>query len=144
MRAEALNVIRLKPEMQRCRNWDRDFFFFFFFWSCLLACGILVPWLGIKPVPSALREWSLNHWTTREVPRPNKVVSSKLNCYFNQMPWLTKTLSWAFKEKCDKQWEESVPKLCVDVNTESFQSLHLFSCCHEFTVQVSSPLGKTW
>ena len=33
-----------------------------------MACGILVPWPGIEPVPPALEAWSLNHWTTREVP----------------------------------------------------------------------------
>ena len=29
----------------------------------------LVPWPGMKPGPPALGVWSLNHWTTREVPR---------------------------------------------------------------------------
>ena len=28
----------------------------------------LVPWPGIEPGPLALGTWSLNHWTTREVP----------------------------------------------------------------------------
>ena len=31
-----------------------------------MACGILVPWSGIKPWPFALEAWSLYHWTTRE------------------------------------------------------------------------------
>ena len=40
---------------------------------CLLifgctACRILVPRPGIKPTPPALKAWSLDHWTTREVP----------------------------------------------------------------------------
>ena len=26
------------------------------------------PQPGIKPVPSAVEAWSLNHWTTREFP----------------------------------------------------------------------------
>ena len=39
----------------------------FFFWPCSAACGILVPWPGIEPVPFALQEQSLNHWTSREV-----------------------------------------------------------------------------
>ena len=43
-------------------------YLFLFFWSCHAACGILVPWPGIKPVPHAVEEQSLNHWTTREVP----------------------------------------------------------------------------
>jgi len=35
-----------------------------------MACGILVPWPGIKFMPPVLKAWSLNHWTTREVPSP--------------------------------------------------------------------------
>ena len=34
-----------------------------------MACGILVPQLGIEPMPPALEAWSLNHWTAMEVPR---------------------------------------------------------------------------
>ena len=33
-----------------------------------MVCGILVPRPGIEPTPPALEVWSLNHWTTREVP----------------------------------------------------------------------------
>ena len=32
-----------------------------------MACGILVPWPGIEPMPPALEARSPNHWTTREV-----------------------------------------------------------------------------
>ena len=38
------------------------------FWPNPVACGMLVPWPGIKSVPSALEAWNLNHWITREVP----------------------------------------------------------------------------
>ena len=31
-----------------------------------MACGILVPWPGIKPAPPAMEVQSPNHWTTRE------------------------------------------------------------------------------
>ena len=34
-----------------------------------MACGILVPQPGIKPMPPAVEVLSLNHWTTREVPK---------------------------------------------------------------------------
>ena len=37
--------------------------------SCSVACGILVPQPGIKPVPPAVKAWSLNHWTAKEVPK---------------------------------------------------------------------------
>ena len=35
--------------------------------SSPVACGILVPWPGIKPRPPALGIQSLSHWTTRKV-----------------------------------------------------------------------------
>ena len=34
-----------------------------------MAYGIFIPWPGLKSMPPAEKEWSLNHWTTREVPR---------------------------------------------------------------------------
>ena len=41
---------------------------FFFFWPYWEACGILVPWPGIEPGPSAVKAQSPKHWTTREFP----------------------------------------------------------------------------
>ena len=41
---------------------------FFFFLPLCVACGILVPWPGIEPVPPVTEAQSLNHWSTREVP----------------------------------------------------------------------------
>ena len=32
-----------------------------------MAYGILVPRPGIEPMPPALEEWSLNHWTNKGV-----------------------------------------------------------------------------
>ena len=43
---------------QRHLDW-----FFFVGGACREACGILVSWPGIEPRPSAVREWSPNHWT---------------------------------------------------------------------------------
>ena len=40
-----------------------------FFFPRHVVCGILVPRQGIEPMPPALEARSLNHWTTREVPR---------------------------------------------------------------------------
>ena len=54
--------------------------FFLFFWGgglCHTACGILVPWPGIEPVPPALEVQSLNHWTTREVPGHSLLKNKK-------------------------------------------------------------------
>ena len=42
--------------------------YIYIFWPHRVACGILVPRPGIKPIPPALGAWSPNHWTTREVP----------------------------------------------------------------------------
>ena len=56
-------------------------FFFFFFWLHRTACGILVPWTGIKPVTSAMKVQSLNHWTTGEFPgrRPFNFLAKSLD-----------------------------------------------------------------
>lgn len=40
----------------------------FFFWPWNMACGILIPWPGIKPTYPTLGVWSLNHWTARKIP----------------------------------------------------------------------------
>ena len=40
------------------------------FWLRHAACEILVPQPGIEPAPPVLEAWSLNHWTSREVPAP--------------------------------------------------------------------------
>ena len=37
-------------------------------WLCRAACGILVPRAGMEPAPPAVKAWSLNHRTTKEVP----------------------------------------------------------------------------
>ena len=38
------------------------------FWPCSMACGILVPRLGIEPTPPAVKAQSFNHRTAMEVP----------------------------------------------------------------------------
>ena len=40
--------------------------FFFFFWLSRMACGTLVPWLGIELGPSAVRAWSPKCLTPKE------------------------------------------------------------------------------
>ena len=42
--------------------------FFFFSWPSCVACRILVPQPGTEPVSPASEVWSLNHWTTSQVP----------------------------------------------------------------------------
>ena len=48
----------------------------FFFWLCHVASRILVSQIGIDPIPPALEAWSLNNWTTREVPRMTNFLMS--------------------------------------------------------------------
>ena len=49
--------------------------FYFNFWPCFSACEVLVPQLGIKSGPRAVKAPSPNHWTTREFPTSlNRVV----------------------------------------------------------------------
>ena len=38
------------------------------FWLPCGTCGIVIPPPGVKPVLPEVEVWSLNHWTTREIP----------------------------------------------------------------------------
>ena len=59
---------RLSQEIMREMSPNSFLCFFPSFWLCHSSSGILVPQPRIKPTPVALEAWSLNHWTTREVP----------------------------------------------------------------------------
>lgn len=53
--------------------YDQELYFhLFILWIVFVSlsgvCGILVPWPGIEPGPSAVKAESLNHWTIREFP----------------------------------------------------------------------------
>ena len=52
-----------------------DFFFLTFDFVSPLV-GILVPWPGVEPVPSAVKVWSPNYWTTREFSLTQTLVMS--------------------------------------------------------------------
>ena len=41
---------------------------FFFFFAVLYGLQILIPQQGIEPIPSTVKAWSLNHWTTSDFP----------------------------------------------------------------------------
>ena len=48
------------------------------------VCGIYFPRPVIKPTPRALEGWSLNPWTTREVPGGTVLIANKClfsNCF---------------------------------------------------------------
>ena len=71
-------------------------FLFLFFWLHHVACGILVPRLGIEPKPSAVRAWSPNHWTAREFPRLFKVGRYPRGHLMEHSPPLPPTISDMF------------------------------------------------
>ena len=56
--------------------------FLLFIWLRCAACGTLVPQPGVKPVPPAVEAWSLNHWTTREVPEHYFFICFSTFLYF--------------------------------------------------------------
>ena len=61
--------------------WARVFFYLFFFhWLCCMACRILIPYPGIKPMPPEVEAWSLNHWPTREFPGAVSLEGAAVNC----------------------------------------------------------------
>ena len=69
-RIEAKGTRQLKiRDKQLYTELDDNTISFFFFGYPTVACGILVPWTRIKPLPCilALEVWSLNHSTTSEV-----------------------------------------------------------------------------
>ena len=61
------------------------FYLFIYFWPCSAACGILVPWPGIEPAPSAVKARSPNHWTTRELLHLFILLSSLNVCVYMYM-----------------------------------------------------------
>ena len=50
---------------------------FLFYWPYHSVCGILILWLGIQPLPSALEAEHLNHWTTIKVPWMDGIFKEK-------------------------------------------------------------------
>ena len=68
-----------------CDSTDTGPFCFVSYSPYHLACGILVPQPRIEPRLSALGAWSLNHWTTREVPRPRDLRSPSLGAGVRQL-----------------------------------------------------------
>ena len=53
-------------------------FFIFYFWPHCMACGFLDPQPGITPMPRAVKVWSPNCWTTREVLRVKVFKSDRI------------------------------------------------------------------
>ena len=56
-----------------------------YFWPRCTACGVLVPWPGIEPVPPAVEVRNPNHWTAREFPVI--LVLNQINCFPSKTSW---------------------------------------------------------
>ena len=76
----------LKSNPHNEMHW-RIKFSFCFFWPLHVACGILVPWSRIDPVPPAFEAWTPNHWTTSEVPEGLTLRQNRLDPVGEQGPW---------------------------------------------------------
>ena len=100
-----------------------------------MACGILVSWPMIKPVPPALEVWSLNHRTIRVVP---------WNCYFRKAGWRKYPwggiIQWNQERKQLKELENSGQ---VDLLCFLSVSLQLSKLCYFFPIACDI-LGLPW
>ena len=92
--------------------------FYLFVWPYHAAFEILVPRPGIQPMSLALGMWSLNHWTTREVPQ-----KSVFTIHFNLSAVLDTGDCLAFF------FPEIFPSLGLHDNT---LLVFLFLCCPLF------------
>ena len=81
----------VKKSWTRLSNWSDLIWFLcmyvftyliLFFGHACIACGILFPQPGIKPMLHTLEVYSFNHWTAKEIPRFLK----------NQTLWNEKTI----------------------------------------------------
>ena len=52
-------------------------FYLFIYWVFCVACGILVPKSRVKPMPSAVKAQSLDHWTAGEVSEIRLLIEEK-------------------------------------------------------------------
>ena len=74
-------------------------YIFFFFLAVPVACGILVPWPEMDPVPPALEALNLKYWIIREVPTGIHQWADRVSCISESMGCLIPILDW------DKHWD---------------------------------------
>ena len=65
-------------------RWNFFKFYFVCFWPCFTTCKILVPQQGIEPMPSTVKAWCPNHWTTREFP-----YQIEIDSYIHRLLYMT-------------------------------------------------------
>ena len=62
------SLVVVKSRINSASFWHQ-LVLFLVFWPCFTACKLLVHQPEIKPTPPSVEAQSLNHWTTREIPR---------------------------------------------------------------------------
>ena len=58
-------------------------YIFFNFWAVLWGVWDPSTWPGMEPASPALEAWSLNHWTTREVPAQTQFLKTLCHSFIN-------------------------------------------------------------
>ena len=66
-------------------------FCFCFCFGCA-ACGILVPWPGLEPRPTAVKTPSPNHWTARELPPLHHFWMFRVHLFFLSFALVSHTI----------------------------------------------------
>ena len=76
-----IRIIKIFKELKwyHFKSWSRfsflSFLFFFFLLQCI-ACGIVVPWPGNKPRPSAVEAQNPSHWPPGKSPHIHSFTDS--------------------------------------------------------------------
>ena len=101
-----------------------------------MACRILVPQIGIKPVPPALEVWSPNPWTTREVPWFS--FYTYLTFHYDRVSMLMKLQS--NNNPCEMPWRKGADtfiSLRFFLISDPFIVAHLHSGCEKSSSMAS-------
>ena len=76
------------------------YYYYYYFWPCHIAWGILVPWPGVEPTPSAVEAWSLNHWNSKEVPHAWFLLLA-----VNKTLWVQPCHFWHVVTEGEENWK---------------------------------------
>ena len=115
----------------------------FIIWLHLAACEILVSRSGIEPLLPALEVQSLNHWTTREVPRP-AFFSFEFAWYIFSSPFIfSLSKSLHFQSISGSCFVKSTWKTFLTRLIKSIYIMWLQSGCLASALQIFNLIFKT-
>ena len=107
------------------------------------ACGVLVPWVGIEPVPPALAAWSPNHWTTREVPSGwfyGKIRPLNNSLYRQHIEVRNNRRKLKLRERI-RDLVFTTPALCLNF-FRNVIFVHIYDFCFPYGKSYSKPLNN--